>query len=224
MGQKYKIFINGKSLYIVENPAEVEEILSGDRHFIIQPYKDKKQFLGLLDILTGNINPSSMIVYAKRPAKVLETVIEQFTYMEAAGGVVRNEADEILLIFRRGFWDLPKGKQEKRESLEKAAVREVKEETGVDNVKVTGKVNFPGLQNECTYHSYILDEDHILKGSHWFNMETAYSRKLKPQRSEDIEEAVWVREEDLENFYDRMYDSIIDVLKASQAMRETLEE
>ena len=47
--------------------------------------------------------------------------------MQAAGGLVLNEKKEILLIFRRGKWDMPKGKLDKGEKLEDCAIREVGE-------------------------------------------------------------------------------------------------
>jgi ADP-ribose pyrophosphatase YjhB (NUDIX family) len=48
----------------------------------------------------------------------------------AAGGLVENEHGEILLIYRKKHWDLPKGKLDAGETLEECAVREVEEETG----------------------------------------------------------------------------------------------
>ena len=54
--------------------------------------------------------------------------------IEAAGGLVFNEKNELLMIFRRGFWDLPKGKVDEGETLEQCAVREVQEETGLQNI------------------------------------------------------------------------------------------
>ena len=51
----------------------------------------------------------------------------------AAGGLVTNENNELLMIFRRGKWDLPKGKLDKGETIEECAIREVEEETGIGN-------------------------------------------------------------------------------------------
>ena len=48
-----------------------------------------------------------------------------------AGGLILNQYNEVLFIFRKNLWDLPKGKVEFYETLEKAALREVIEETGV---------------------------------------------------------------------------------------------
>ncbi|MCK7539615.1 MAG: NUDIX domain-containing protein [Marinilabiliales bacterium] len=66
-----------------------------------------------------------------------------FNIVIAAGGFVRNEKDEILFIFRRGHWDLPKGKlNHKKGIIEKkkdAAVREVMEETGIEKIDIFAK-------------------------------------------------------------------------------------
>ena len=215
MGQKYKIFINGKVLFLTQNPAEISEILSTENQYIIQPYKDKKRLAALFEILLGQINHSSMIIYHSNMEKLKEAIFSKFDYMEAAGGVVRNESGKILLIHRRGFWDLPKGKKEKNEKIKKTAIREVEEETGVGNLTVIDAVNYPNLTNECTYHCYPLDDAYILKASYWYNMETDFNGKLKPQADEDIEQAIWVDESELDDYYPMMYESIVDVLKAS---------
>jgi 8-oxo-dGTP pyrophosphatase MutT (NUDIX family) len=51
--------------------------------------------------------------------------------IKAGGGIVVNEQNEVLLIYRRGKWDLPKGKLDDGETIEECALREVKEETGL---------------------------------------------------------------------------------------------
>src|SRR4051812_48020306 len=65
-----------------------------------------------------------------------KAIWKKFTIIRAAGGLVVNDGGEMLFIFRRGKWDLPKGKLEEGEDLEECAVREVEEETGLKNVKL----------------------------------------------------------------------------------------
>ncbi|MFT4203235.1 MAG: NUDIX domain-containing protein [Chitinophagaceae bacterium] len=105
----------------------------------------------------------------------------------AGGGLVFNPKNELLMIFRLGFWDLPKGKWEEGETIEECAVREVEEETGLHDVQL-GKL--VGL----TYHEYFnkYTQEDVIKETHWFAMSITDEQVPTPQTSEDIEQAVWV--------------------------------
>ena len=72
------------------------------------------------------------------PATLLKTFKSKLPVVQAGGGLVRNQSGKMLFIFRKGKWDLPKGKIDKGETLEKGAKREVKEETGVKNLSSMG--------------------------------------------------------------------------------------
>lgn len=207
----YKLFINNKIVYLCQNPAFVDNLMHED--FIIEPYTTKVNFESTLKVILSDKNHNNVILFHADIEKLFSEVCSFFKSIEAAGGVVRNSREEILLIYRRGFWDLPKGKIEKGESIEEAAIREVEEETGLTNVFVTKPVRFKKLKNTATYHSYVEDEILKLKVSHWFEMQTDFDGNLIPQTEEDIEQAIWVKKEDIPNYFDNMYLSIIDVLK-----------
>jgi len=130
------------------------------------------------------------------------------TKIIAAGGIITNENDEILMIFRRGKWDLPKGKLDEGESIEECAVREVREETGLDEVTITG---FIGI----TYHDYFEPRinDDVHKESHWYAMAAAPGQKLVPQTEEDIADIEWVRKEILDIYLNNSYPTITDILQ-----------
>ena len=112
---------------------------------------------------------------------------------------------------------------ENGESLEKAAVREVQEETGLNLVERNGLITYPDLLNQCTYHTYPHKGKYVMKASFWYNMFTSDDGKLIPQAEEDIEEAIWVDENELNNYYSEMYPSIVDVLEASK-IKSNIEE
>jgi 8-oxo-dGTP pyrophosphatase MutT (NUDIX family) len=132
---------------------------------------------------------------------------KKFVVIQAGGGLVRNEDNEILLIFRRGMWDLPKGKLDKGETLEQCAVREVQEETGLKNVKLTAPL-------AITWHTYHEGTKFILKESHWYSMKIAGKQTLVPQAEEDIHEVKWVAPEDLKPYIDKSFASVADVLRS----------
>ncbi len=135
-----------------------------------------------------------------------EMVWSHFTEVIAAGGVVVNEKNEVLLIQRKNKWDLPKGKADKGETNEQTALREVKEETGLQNISITKSL-------ETTYHTYMQDEEKILKVSYWFEMKGDSTERLTPQTDEQITQAKWIERLDLNNYMDATYLSLIAVLK-----------
>ena len=48
---------------------------------------------------------------------ILKKIQSYYHVIEAAGGLITNQNNETLMIYRRGKWDLPKGKIEKDESI-----------------------------------------------------------------------------------------------------------
>ncbi|WP_350291186.1 NUDIX domain-containing protein [uncultured Croceitalea sp.] len=117
-----------------------------------------------------------------------EDILEKFSMkipiVVAAGGMVRNEKGKVLFIYRNDKWDLPKGKLDKGESIEKAAIREVEEETGVKNLTIKNYL-------KTTYHIFKRNGEFRLKKVVWFDMITSYKGKLSPQQNEGITKVKW---------------------------------
>lgn len=126
------------------------------------------------------------------------------TTIKAGGGVVVNPEGKILMIFRRKHWDLPKGKLDKGETIEECALREVREECGVENL-VLG-------QFICTtIHEYEERGAQIIKETSWFEMQG--SGELTPQTEEDIESARWVATSELSALLENSYPTIQEVIR-----------
>lgn len=132
---------------------------------------------------------------------------KKFTVIQAAGGLVMNEQNEILMIFRRGKWDLPKGKLDRGEKLEECAVREVQEETGLQKIQLQSPLLI-------TYHTYHEGTKFILKESHWYTMLATGSETLVPQTEEDIHEITWAKQDEISKYLQNTFPSIKDVLQA----------
>jgi len=124
----------------------------------------------------------------------------------AAGGVVRNEAGEILLQLRKGKWDLPKGKLDEGESIEECAVREVEEETGLRNIQLGELIG-------TTFHHYNEKGAEYEKETFWYDMRVSGEQELVPQIEEDIHDLKWVKERELAPYLKNTYDNIIDIIE-----------
>jgi len=141
-------------------------------------------------------------------------LLKKFQVIEAAGGIVKNPRGELLAIFRLGKWDLPKGKMEKGEKPEETARREIAEECGITGHKLIGKI--------CdTYHTYKMGNKKILKKTHWFAFIINKVAELTPQIVENIEEAQWVRTEELLKRFGRLkYNIKKSILPGRSFVRE----
>ena len=118
-----------------------------------------------------------------------------FKTLNAAGGVVFNN-NNILFIYKNNKWDLPKGKQDKKETIENTAIREVKEETGLEDVFIKSFL-------DKTFHVYF-DKTWILKTTYWFSMNSKY-KKARPQESEGIKKVKWIAKEKINNISANTY-------------------
>ncbi len=212
MYQKYKFFVNNKLVFLTNNPAVIDRIIGKDE-FIIEPYVNQASLDNSIKIILNNSNPSNVVLFHSDLEKLKSDFLNYFICLEAAGGVVYNQKNEILLIHRRGFWDLPKGKIDDGETLEQTAIREVEEETGLKKLTILNPILFKNLANTATYHSYEINDRPAMKISYWYEMQTAFQGELIPQTEEDIEQVVWVKKQAIPSYFDNMYSSIIDVLK-----------
>lgn len=125
----------------------------------------------------------------------------------AGGGLVFNEEGALLMIYRRGKWDLPKGKLDAGESIADCALREVKEETGLTEVTRNQLIGIG-------YHNYFdtyLNEN-IIKETHWYHMTAPASQPLVLQTTEDITDIRWVPTTALNPYLQNTYPNIADII------------
>ena len=127
--------------------------------------------------------------------------------IQAGGGLVQNEKGELLFIFRRGKWDLPKGKLDPGETLEACALREVREETGLQVLELKKFLL-------VTLHEYEEQGILLLKESHWYLMYAPGDQILIPQTAEDITDLRWLGQAGFKIILSNTYPSIAEVLRA----------
>lgn len=152
-----------------------------------------------------NLEVQSAIIYDKNFEQLKKSFFKHFHFIEAAGGLVKNKKDEILLIYRREKWDLPKGKLDEDETIEHCAIREVEEETGLKDLRIIKPL-------ESTFHTYVQDGNDILKETHWFLMQANGGQNLVPQTEEDISKILWVNKNELADYTVNTFKTIEHVL------------
>lgn len=154
--------------------------------------------------LIKKINKGELIyvnIYHKNAEKLEKFLRKKLPVVEAGGGLVYNNKKEILFIYRNKKWDLPKGKVEKGESYEEAAIRETTEETGIKNLEVRKFIT-------KTYHVFKRNDKFKLKITYWFEMYSDYSGPLVPEPSEGIKKVKWKNFEQSQKALQDSYENI----------------
>ncbi|MEI8110995.1 MAG: NUDIX domain-containing protein [Chitinophagia bacterium] len=127
--------------------------------------------------------------------------------IEAGGGLVLNERGYLLMIYRRGYWDLPKGKRDPGEAIETCAVREVEEETGLSEVQLLKPVG----ETVHHYHDPFTNLP-TQKITYWYSMYATSSQPLIPQSSEDITDIRWVSATELPHLLEQSFPTIREII------------
>jgi 8-oxo-dGTP pyrophosphatase MutT (NUDIX family) len=162
-----------------------------------------KQLLLLLD-KNEQIQIQKIFVLVEDLEEFKKTLREQFEVVNAAGGLVRYR-DKCLMIFRRGKWDLPKGKIDEGEDAQAAALREIAEECNIEAI-IEDKL--------CsTWHHYWLGGKIILKKTKWYLMTTHNPESIKPQVEEDIEQIIWMDTQEVRKALENSFSSIEYVIE-----------
>ncbi|SHH29576.1 NUDIX hydrolase [Winogradskyella jejuensis] len=143
----------------------------------------------------------SVYLVGKKEHKLLKNFLKKLPNVIAGGGKVYNREGKVLFIYRNNKWDLPKGKTEKKESIEETAIREVEEETKVSGLEITRPL-------PTTYHIFKRNGRYKIKITYWFEMKTDYDGKLKPQTNEGITKVKWLSEKKIKKAMENSYANI----------------
>jgi len=205
----YKVFFNGSTILI---DSEMNKSLNNNiaKTFDSASYDVVSQIILQVESV-GNL--SDFLILNSDDDSVWKQFKSRFVEIPAAGGLVKNTDGSLLFIKRLGVWDLPKGKIEKRETPELAAIREVEEECGLSGMYVV-------KQLDSTFHIYrspylTFPRNLVLKETKWFLMNYSGAETPVPQAEENIEEVAWLSPSNLSQVYSNTYSSLSDFLEKS---------
>jgi 8-oxo-dGTP pyrophosphatase MutT (NUDIX family) len=202
MQQSYKIFINNRPFSLMSDAGAAANVPGT----LVVNYDSPGTLSLMMDLAHSEEKffPHVIILH-NDPSRVLHKIESLTKVIEAAGGAVKNSEGKLLLIHRRGKWDLPKGKLDKGETPEKAALREVEEECGITGLKITRTLS-------PTYYTYKEGGNLILKKTYWYEMTTSDSGKLVPQTEEGISKCEWRDEAGVAEAMKDTFYSVIEVV------------
>lgn len=203
----YKIYFDHKPLFLADQiDKEIEPFTHHDDTVLIDEFSTPALHALIHEMHQPKIHAG--IFVHQDLAQLRKAFWKKFTLVPAAGSLVLNEQEQLLFIFRKGKWDLPKGKREAGESPETCALRETAEETGLTNLSL--------IKPLCTtFHTYVENGKALLKETAWYSLKASGPQELVPQIAEQITDITWADPKALAAYKANTYLSILDVLKAA---------
>lgn len=188
----HRVFVGDKPI-ILTTVVEKEE---GFKNYLL-----KTADMGRIIRKLNRTKLKEVRLIGKKENKLLKNFLKKLPNVIAGGGKVYNDKGEILFIYRNDKWDLPKGKTEGKETIEKTAIREVTEETGVNGLEITKPL-------ETTYHIFKRNGRYKIKITYWFEMKTSFNGKLYPQENEGITKVEWLDKKQAKKALENSYANI----------------
>lgn len=196
----HKIYFDRRTIII----CRPEEATLSDPNAVEFHFKQPSDISALVEMFELSSTLEKIYIPSAEPEDCYKKICGEFREVNAAGGLVENRRGDYLLIKRDGLWDLPKGHQEAGEDIKVTALREVQEETGVDDLSLGDLI--------CvTDHCYKRNGIWHLKHTWWYRMYYLKPLDLTPQTEEDITKAAWVAKSSLPSFLKNTYPSIKEV-------------
>ena len=190
----YKVFFNQKPIILTTSLVEQTQ----ERPVFFLKFAHKKSIIAALK----SKKVKQLYLYHAKEEKMWQLFYNLFKVIEAAGGIVQHrKTKKFLFIYRNNKWDIPKGRIEQDESVRAAAIREVEEETGVENLSITKSL-------PTTLHMFHRNGKYRLKKTFWYAMETDFEGALQPQEEEGIQKAEWVKKDKVSALFKNAYANI----------------
>lgn len=190
----YKVFANRLPIVLTSKA----KYLSNENTFLLSS-------LEIDEILKKLRKHKKIYLFFPKKKDLIKEFKSKIKTIYASGGIVKNKKSEILFIFRRGKWDLPKGKADKGETKKQTALREVKEETGVKKLVINKFFR-------TSFHIVRSNKKYYLKETTWYLMSSNYEGDLIPQIDEGIKSVKWKNLNQVKKIKEKTFKNISIIL------------
>lgn len=188
----YKVFVNDKPFFLTNHIVKETDF----QLFLLESTDIKRLVINMF-----NNKIKKCYLYYPDEKVMFKKLKEKIPVQRAGGGKVYNKNGEVLFIFRNGKWDLPKGGKEKKEKMKLTAMREVEEETGVNKLTISKKL-------QKTYHIFKRNGVYKLKITQWYEMQSDYDGIPVGQAEEGIEKVAWLNPQQIKEAMSNSYENI----------------
>jgi len=204
MEQRYKVFFKHR---IVGFGSDFSAMFRQEEGLFYK-YRDLTQLDSLIRVFFELNQVDRLHIIHSDPDNAWLEFKSCFQLIEAAGGIVKKPNGDVLLIYRNNIWDLPKGKRDGTESAEENALREVSEETGLNELSISSFI-------KTTWHAYQLENQIILKETQWFMIDYTGDSAPVPEERESITRAEFFKPVEARKLSAVSYPLVSDVLNSS---------
>jgi ADP-ribose pyrophosphatase YjhB (NUDIX family) len=201
----HKIYIEKRCIII----CPPDELTLSDPNAVLYNIGTNVDIRSLVEMFETSDSLTKVFIQTDDIEGTYRRICSEFVEVNAGGGLVSNRRGDYLLISRSGMWDLPKGHQDPGEEISVTALREVQEETGIDQLMLRDLICI-------TDHCYRRDGKWHLKHTWWYDMLYTDPVDLTPQTEEDISKAAWVAKSSLPPYLLNTYPSIVEVFREAK--------
>jgi 8-oxo-dGTP pyrophosphatase MutT (NUDIX family) len=207
MQRRYDVYIEGKPLVIADAPL----FSTVPGQWAVLRVDHVEEIADAVGLLSSSKDLSGIHLFPGRITSLWKVFKAHYVPVKAAGGMVLDEQGRLLVIRRLGRWDLPKGKVDKGEAVDDAALREVQEECGIASLDLGPRV-------ARTWHTYPRNGEQHLKRTDWYLMRTTSAETLVPQHDEGIEEVRWISPAEAAMLKADTYPSLLPVIEVWESL------
>ncbi|HPY66964.1 MAG TPA: NUDIX domain-containing protein [Bacteroidales bacterium] len=198
----YKVHFENRFILLSDEPDRLQ------KYGLFYKFNDTKELYRIISEFQENPTVEAINIYGRNIRHIWKIFRIYFTEVNAAGGLVKHSSGRYLFIEKKGKLDLPKGHMEPGEEPEVCALREVREECGIDGHSIV-------KQLMPSYHTYTLEGISYLKKTNWFLMNYKGDMIQEPQIQEGITKVEWLLPEEICKIRSNAWFSLMDLINIS---------